>query len=98
MHSGITGNEQTVTTSLQNSVVRADTLDRIPVFVNPHDLNRADSGTPAHNEITANNAHRNASSSTTQIVTQSQQSQVSLPNTSTQQVFNNYLRSKKHNF
>ena len=95
MHTGITGNVQTVTTSQLNSVVRADTLDRIPVFVNPHDLNRADSGTPANNEITANNSHSNSSSSTTQIVTQSQQPQVSLSNASTQQVLYYYLHCKK---
>ena len=62
-----TDNTQTVSADLGNMVSRGDTLDRIPVFVNPHDLNQTGQ-TPQTNQATqpsagGNNAFHNHTSS-----------------------------------
>ena len=80
-------NGQTVTVGLENAVGRADTLDRIPVFVNPHDLNQTSHGPQGNQETPLDNTHKQSESNpTSHAVTQSQQSQITLASTPTQQV------------
>ena len=95
------GNAQTVGSDLENALGRADTLDRIPVFVNPHDLNQTCLASHGNQDTAMNNTHDNPSSNfnelqvikqddstaTTHALTQSHQSQITLSNTSTQQVW-----------
>ena len=94
------GNTQTVTGDLENAFGRADTLDRIPVFVNPHDLNQTSLGSHGSQGTTMISTHENPTSNfnefhgvkqddstaTTNALTQSHQSQITLSNTTTQQV------------
>ena len=91
---------QTVTGGLEIAMGRADTLDRIPVFVNPHDLNQTSLGLHGSQQTTINNAHTDSSTNFTEVqgikqddstatahaVTQSHQSQITVANASTQQV------------
>ena len=92
---------QTVTAGLEIAMGRADTLDRIPVFVNPHDLNQTGLGLHGSQETKMNDTQTNPSSNfngvqaikqdnsaaTTHAVTQSHQSQISIANASAQQVW-----------
>ena len=94
------GNTQTVTGDLENAFGRADTLDRIPVFVDPRDLNQTCHGSHGNQGTAMNSSHENPSSNfneiqgieqddstaTSHTLTQSQQSQITLANTTTQQV------------
>ena len=94
------GTCQTVTGGLEIAMGRADTLDRVPVFVNPHDLNQTSLRLHGSQETTMNNTHTNPSTNfneipgikqddsavTTLAVTQSHQSQITVANTSTQPV------------
>ena len=94
------GTGQAVSSGLEIAMGRADTLDRIPVFVNPHDLNQTSIGLHGGQQTTMNNTHTNPSTNfnevqgikqddsaaTTLAVTQSHQSQITVANASTQQV------------
>ena len=95
------GTGQTVTSGLEIAMGRADTLDRIPVFVNPHDLNQTSLGLHGSQQTTMNNTNhtipstnfnevqgikQDDSAATTLAVTQSHQSQLTVANSSTQQV------------
>lgn len=99
-----TGHTQTITTDLDNIVVRGDTLDRIPVFVNPHDLNQTNHASNGNQETSTNNALSNTSdfieyqtikqdnhsSNPIHVALQSQQPQITLSNTSTKQQVSYY--------
>ena len=92
---------------LSNMITRGDTLDRIPVFVNPHDLNQTNHTHHGNQETQDNNTfnsrpsnfgeyqnvnHENTSPHIVHPVQESeQQSQIKLANTSTPQVFNIFL-------
>ena len=78
---------QIVTTDLDNIVERGDTLDRIPVFVDPHNLNQTNHASHGNQETPTNDALSNSSSNTIHAVSQSPQSQITLSNSSSKQVF-----------
>ena len=86
-----TANTQTLASADVNNIVsRADTLDRIPVFVNPHDLNQTNQASNFREfktEYKENTNQDNATQNISHHVQDSQQqSQIKLGNTSTPQV------------
>ena len=97
-------NTEPVLSDGTNMVVRGDTLDRIPVFVNPHDLNQTNHVSQGNQETQVvagndfnsppsefnkyNEQQENTSSNIIHAGQDTQQVQLKLPNTSTQQVLN----------
>lgn len=106
IHTDITNSNNTepVLSDVSNMVVRGDTLDRIPVFVNPHDLNQTNHVAQGNQEtqvVVGNdfnsspsdfseyNEHpESTSSNNIHAGQESQQVHLKLANTNTQQVLN----------